>query len=409
VRVLAIGSVYPPHLLGGYEVIWQGVSDALRAAGHAQRVLVSDYRNPAVAADAPSDPAVYRELRWYWHDHRWPRRRLGERIAIETHNAAVLAAHLRAFTPDVVAVWPMGGMSLTLITRVRRAGIPAVFFLLDPWPIYGPARDQWLAPWRPRGGPGDPIRAAAARGIERVTGLCTVLDLRGRWVFGSQWMAAHSGLAGEAAQSGGVVLRPGVEDRYLRAGPVPPRPWSWRLLYLGRVVEQKGVATAIEALAGLPQATLTVVGSADPAYRAGLEARARALGVSGRVCWQPPCSREETVAAYAAADAVLFPVLWEEPWGLVPLEAMAVGRPVITTGRGGSGEFLRAGVNCLEHRPGDADGLAAAVRALAADPALGEALVRAGRRTAETHSAAAFNTAAVAELVRAGRFRAPPG
>ncbi|WP_249010136.1 glycosyltransferase family 4 protein [Conexibacter sp. DBS9H8] len=409
-RVLAIGSVYPPHLLGGYEVIWQGVSDALAAAGHTGRVLVSDYANPAVVEVDPPGGSVHRELRWYWHDHRWPRHRLAERVAIERHNAAVLAAHLQAFAPDVVAFWPMGGMSLTLITRVRRARLPAVFFLLDPWPIYGPVHDQWLAPWRPRGGPADRVRAAAAALTERATGLCTELDLRGRWVFGSEWMAAHAGLPAATDDRSGVVLRPGVEQRYLSAGAKPAGPWSGRLLYLGRVVEQKGVGTAIDALARLPaETTLTVIGSADPVYRATLESRADGLGVTDRVHFRPACSRAETVAAYAAADAVLFPVLWEEPWGLVPLEAMAVGRPVIATRRGGSGEFLRTGVNCLSHRPGDADGLAAAVTALAADPALRERLVRGGRETAETHSAAAFNQAAVAELVRTARSQVPPG
>ena len=44
---------------------------------------------------------------------------------------------------------------------------------------------------------------------------------------------------------------------------------------------------------------------------------------------------------------VLFPVRWEEPWGLVPLEAMAVGTPVVASGRGGSAEYLRDGENCL--------------------------------------------------------------
>ncbi len=52
-------------------------------------------------------------------------------------------------------------------------------------------------------------------------------------------------------------------------------------------------------------------------------------------------------AELAAADALLFPVQWEEPWGLVPLEAMASGTPVVATGTGGSGEYLRDGDNCL--------------------------------------------------------------
>ena len=52
---------------------------------------------------------------------------------------------------------------------------------------------------------------------------------------------------------------------------------------------------------------------------------------------------------------VVFPVRWEEPWGLVPIEAMARGRPVVATGRGGSGEYLRDGENCVLFEADDAE------------------------------------------------------
>ena len=389
-RVLSVGSVYPPHLLGGYEVMWQGVSRALVADGHASRVLVSDFHSPDV--DAPDDPDVRRELRWYWHDHHWPRLSLRQRVALERHNAAVFERHLREFRPGVIAFWPMGGMSLSLITRARRAGLETIFFAHDPWMIYGPRRDQWLARWALPGW-------RSLRGLaERFTGLPTALDLtQGQWVFCSEWMRRNSELTLAPEQL--AVLTSGIEDRYLH-GPAPARPWAWRLLYIGRVVEQKGVLSAIEALAQLPaEATLTILGSGDGDYRRALETRAGQLNVAGRIVWSAPADRQATVAAYAAADVVLHPVLWAEPWGLVPLEAMGVGRPVVATGQGGSAEFLEDGVNCLLHPPGDAGALAAAVERLAADPGLRSDLAAAGRRTAEAHTAAEFNRAAVQIIV----------
>jgi glycosyltransferase involved in cell wall biosynthesis len=392
VRVLSVGSVYPPHLLGGYEVIWQGVTHQLIAEGHASRVLVTDYANPDVEAGAPEDPGVHRELRWYWRDHTWPRFSLRERINLEHHNAAVFDRQLAQFTPDVVAFWPMGGMSLSLITRAQRAGLGTIFFLLDPWPSYGPTHDLWLGTWSGAG-------RRRLRGLaERFTALPTRVDLgQGHWVFCSEWMRANSGLSLDPDQA--VVLTPGVEERYLTAPAARPRDWSWRLLYLGRVVEQKGVITAIEALAELPpEATLAVVGSGDADYRSALERRASALGVAARVSFVPPVDRDATVAAYQAADVVLHPVRWGEPWGLVPLEAMAAGRPVVATGQGGSADFLADGANALLHAPGDAAGLAAAVLRLAGDPALRGRLVAAGHRTAQTHTATAFNLAAVREI-----------
>ena len=393
-RVLSLGSLYPPHQLGGYEVMWQGVTRALLAAGHASRVLVGDFISPDAPAEVPEDPGVHRELRWYWHEHRWPRLGLRERGVLERHNAAVFDRHVREFRPDAVTFWAMGGMSLSLITRAQRAGLTTIFFVHDPWPVYGPVRDGWLAWWSR---PGWRRLGATA---ERLTGLATRLELtQGQWVFCSEWLRRDIPLS--LAPGRQSVLTPGIEARYLGV-VAPPRPWSWELLYLGRVVEPKGVLTAVEALALLPDAaTLTIIGAGDGEYRRALEDRARALGVNDRVRLRPPVAREATVAAYAGADVVLHPVRWGEPWGLVPLEAMGVGRPVIATGQGGSADYLSDGVNCLLHPPGDAPALAAAVSRLAEDPALRASLVAAGGRTAAAHTASDFNRQAVALILRA--------
>jgi glycosyltransferase involved in cell wall biosynthesis len=162
---------------------------------------------------------------------------------------------------------------------------------------------------------------------------------------------------------------------------------------------RKGVHVAIDALALLPaEAELTVQGSGDESYAAGLRERAESLGVSGRVRFAS-APREELADVYAAADAVLFPVQWEEPWGLVPLEAMAVGRPVIASGTGGSREYLRDGENALVYAPREsAEGLAEAVRRLAADPSLRERLVAGGRPVAARYTEARYN-AAIAEAI----------
>ena len=84
-----------------------------------------------------------------------------------------------------------------------------------------------------------------------------------------------------------------------------------------------------------------MIGGWDEREEARLRGLAARLGVERRTRFEGQREREELPAAYAAADAVVFPVIWEEPWGLVPLEAMGIGRPVVATGRGGSAEYLR--------------------------------------------------------------------
>jgi glycosyltransferase involved in cell wall biosynthesis len=319
VKVLAIGNRYPPAGAGGYERLWADSVEALRGAGHALRVLTT--------VGEPSGPDVFRELRWWWRDFDWPSFGWRERVRVERGNAAVLRRHLD-WGPDVVSWWGMGGMSLSLLEQVRRSGVPAVGVVGDAWMGYGRARDQWT-------------RSRLAPLLSPVVGVPARVDVAAaaRWLFISRALAAHAGLPDAD------VAHPGVDPARFR--PAPAGEWRWRLACLGRVEPGKGLDVAIAALRSLPEATLTVDGPADPAYRASLEAGDRVHFI------RTPA--DAVASAYAAADAILFPVTWPEPFGLVRLEAMSVGRPVIATGTGGSAEYLRDGENCLRVPPGDAD------------------------------------------------------
>jgi glycosyltransferase involved in cell wall biosynthesis len=173
-------------------------------------------------------------------------------------------------------------------------------------------------------------------------------------------------------------------------------------LYVGRIDERKGVTDAVASLAELPgEAVLTVVGGGSAGEIGSLRSQAAALGLTERVRIVGMRPAAELRAHYEAADAVLFPVRWEEPWGLVPLEAMGMGRPVVATGRGGSGEFLRDGENCVLADAEDPGALARALRRLADDRTLRSRLRVGGQHTAELHTAPAFNEQVVRHLRRA--------
>jgi glycogen(starch) synthase len=384
-RVLSIGNLYPPHYAGGYELMWRSWVEHARGAGHVVRVLASDERT---GASGPDDPDVHRELQRYWSGGG--PRRLGahERLRLERANAATLRRHLDAFRPDVVAWWGMGGMALSIVEQVRRAGLPAVAFVMDDWLTYQPPGDAWLRVFarRPRLG----------RVVERLTGIPTRVDFAAAatYVFVSETLRRQGPPLPRTA-----VEPSGVEDAFV--DPRPPRPWSWRLLSVGRIDPRKGIATAIEALVELPEATLTIAGSGPEALLAELRALAERLGVAARVEFVGAVARAELPALYEAHDAVVFPVIWEEPWGLVPLEGMALGRPVVASGRGGSSEYLRDGENCLLHEAEDPASLAAAVRRLAADEALRERLLAGGLHAASHYTESRFDEAAQAQLLAA--------
>jgi glycosyltransferase involved in cell wall biosynthesis len=270
--------------------------------------------------------------------------------------------------------------------------MPAVGVVGDEWLVWGPKVDAWQRLCRK-------LHAAAPL-AGRLARLPATVDFEHAaiWLFNSEEVRDRSLAAGPLAHA--RVEHPGIDDTLFR--PVPARDdWSGRLLYLGRLDERKGVHVAIEALALLPKATLKIQGGGDPVYFERLIHRAAEEDVVDRVEFTSE-PRERLAELYAEADAVLFPVQWDEPWGLVPLEAMAVGRPVIATGTGGSAEYLSHEHNCLIYEPrGDAAELARAVERLASDASLRERLRDGGLRTAPHFTERRYNEAIARALVEA--------
>jgi D-inositol-3-phosphate glycosyltransferase len=185
------------------------------------------------------------------------------------------------------------------------------------------------------------------------------------------------------------VIPCGVDlERFTPTGPAEPRrPGVHRLVTVGRLVERKGIGNVIEALAELPHAELHVAGGppaaelgADPEARR-LRAVAETVGVADRVILRGRVEREAMPALLRSADAVVC-APWYEPFGIVPLEAMACGVPVVATAVGGQIDSVVHGLTGVHVPPRDARALAAALRDLLADPARREQLGLEGRRRA---------------------------
>jgi glycosyltransferase involved in cell wall biosynthesis len=151
-------------------------------------------------------------------------------------------------------------------------------------------------------------------------------------------------------------------------------------LWLGRLVRRKGVDEVIEAMRRLPAAELVIAGGegdGDP-DAARLREHARRMGVADRVHLVGPVSRTDVPALLRSADAVVC-VPWYEPFGIVPLEAMACGRPVVASAVGGIQDTVVDQVTGLLVPPRRPDALAGALRDLLASPTMGAAYGIAGR------------------------------
>ncbi len=396
-----MGNLYPPHHFGGYEIVWHAAVEHLRAGGHDVRVLTTDTHT--LAPDAEDEEDVHRELRWTLRDGRFEPVGLRESLALARHNHSTLARHLDEFRPQVVSLWAMGGLTLGLLDTAQRRGLPAVAFVHAEWLEWGRWADPWLHRFRGR-------RSLLAPVVETLLRIPVKPNYAtaARYVFVSEHTHRHALSLGLGLRDTGVA-HSGIHEDFL--DPAPEAAWGWRLLYVGRLDPNKGIDTAVEAMEYLPaRARLEVIGGFDTSEEARLRKLAADNGVSERVHFTGQRGRAEIVEAYGRADAIVFPVRWEEPWGLVPLEAMGRGRPVVATGRGGSAEYLRDEHNCLLFDADDAEALAAALSRLATDDALRDRLRRGGLETAPRYTEQVFNEAVEAELIRAGAVTkiAPP-
>jgi UDP-glucose:(heptosyl)LPS alpha-1,3-glucosyltransferase len=158
------------------------------------------------------------------------------------------------------------------------------------------------------------------------------------------------------------------------------------LLWVGNHLRHKGIRYALETLLGLPErAMLLAVGADGPASVPELAPAIERLRARDRLRFLPV--EPDIERHYAAADALLFPSLYES-FGLVVLEAMAMGLPVITAASVGfAAEAVIDGENGFKvGEPWDVAGLTARAAGLLASPALADAIGQAARRTAERHT-----------------------
>ncbi len=161
------------------------------------------------------------------------------------------------------------------------------------------------------------------------------------------------------------------------------RPGTTTLFTPARLVlPDKGVDHLLTILGRLPESVQLVVAGDGPA-RPWLEQKTRDEGLARRVLFLGWTDPGVTEALYAACDLVVFPSVWNEPFGLVGIEAMAHGKPVVAFDVGGVGEWLADGETGALVERKDHDGMVRALTALAADPEGRAALGAAGRERVE--------------------------
>lgn len=182
------------------------------------------------------------------------------------------------------------------------------------------------------------------------------------------------------------ILPNGVDaECFAKAEPWPTdRP---AILFVGRHEERKGLGVLLEAYRGLEGDAVLWVAGDGPQTK---ELRAGEAGHRPGVEWLGPVSEEEKARRLRAASVFCAPSLYGESFGIVLLEAMAAGAPVVASDIGGYRDVARGNREAVLVAPNEADALRAAIRGVLDDGPRSGRMVEAGRERAASFSLASL-------------------
>lgn len=295
--------------------------------------------------------------------------------------------HLSAdFQPDVVLLWNLTHISLSLAYQAQELGLPTCYYVSDKW-LATWEMDHWYQLWRKRRNGYSLLLPFLSR-LLKLALPPSSLDLA-RVMFSSRFLRDVTGQVGKPVTHASVIHW-GLDDclfPYKRA--VSDRPK--RLLYVGQVAPHKGVHTAIQALGllkrehGYERLSLSIVGGVESSsgYGSHLRELAEIWGVSQNVTFVGRVPREDLPNLYHAHDILVFTSVWDEPFSIALLEAMSCGLAVVGTATGGTAEVIKPEVNALVFPKENAKACAQQILRLLGDPGLFESVRENGRGTIE--------------------------
>ena len=377
-KILHLNLFDDPAEGGGAEVTLWNLMKGVQARGH-EVVVLSIGHAPGLHAAERDGVRIWRAgLR---NIYRPDLRRQPPAAAramwhlLDSYNLAMqplLRRVLQIERPDVVSVHNLPGWSAAAWQTLAGEGIPTVQVLHDSYALCPKATMY---------------REGRGNCANQCTG-CRLLRLPHRAL--SRKVSAVVGVSRyildrhlQAGYFAGVPLQRVIhnarEPGELGVRDAPPRApgGALRFGYMGRLEAAKGIAPLLEAFAAaqLPQAELWVAGNGKPEVVEPLRQRYAHAPVRflGRVAPRD---------FYPHIDVMVVPSMWHEPLGMVVAEALAFGKPVIGSRRGGIPEMIREGENGLLFEPDTPGDLIAALRQLAADADVRHRMGEAAKRSA---------------------------
>jgi len=387
-KVLIITDLYPPHFVGGYELKCKLHADELMRRGYKVSILTSNWMagQEDIAEDNVSRSLhTSRDSQPLRHQKKLAipnslYKRYGQmkRMLACRENYKVAYNAVAALKPDLVYAWQLNDVSITPVLAAQDQGVPTVFQL----------DDYWLAKLRKEicldSNPLKRRYRSIINGLQDFNGI----DFS-HMITVSRWVKKSYVEVGFPAANITVIPQGVLSDIILDIDELPHSraKGCFRLVYVGRLVQNKGTHVALESLwhlvkeMGISNIHLDIIGIGPSDYVGQLKNMVVELGLNAYVEFVGFMEHEQVLARFLEYNAVLITSLWEEPLSGTIAEAMARGLPVIATDRGGSPEIISDGENGLLVPPGDPVKLAYAIKKLIEDPAL---VRRLQRRALET-------------------------
>ena len=325
---------------------WGGIESVVMNAVACQRARGDDVKIFCTNALQPPEGSSEAETFPYFYPY-FPLT-AANRAALDKKGGNPFAPGLlkavRAYGPDVIHVYAGGRLACQSIRLAQELGVPSVMSL-QGGAVAVPQKEManMLSPLRhkfPYGGVLDRLLGIHFDPLSRASAVVTC-----------------------SREERDLIQRrfPSQLVRYLPNGVVPKtyahRPFEQarKVLCLSRLDYQKNQMALVELLARRPELTVRLVGPVTVTwYRDSLRTRAQELGVAGRLAIDPALKPDspEFHAAFADADVFVLPSA-HEPFGIVALEAMQHGIPLISSAVGGLVDFVRDGENGLLFDPNE--------------------------------------------------------
>ena len=381
-RILFISDLYPPYYVGGYELRCQETAEEISRRGHDVFVLTSKwgidrariegniYRLLSIDPTSGLGSRVnsfdpfrlikrFSQLKWAYNCRK---------------NYRITRRIISSLKPDVVYVWNMAHLGINPIIAAQDRGIPTIFSIGIDW-LCSIKKDLYFEP-----------RNFIRKYREMISGIKDFQTLDLRHLITNSEALKQEYIKNGFPEKDIVVIPRGIRTKILvDSGPqkTSHNYDAIRLLYVGRVCHDKAPDDAIKAIAlldgrvGDRNLELYIIGTGGDEYISELKKLTKTLNVESNIFFSGHMEHADVLSLYPNYDALLFPSRWEEPFGVVILEAMAGGLPVIATDRGGNPEMITDNLNGLLVPADRPDRLAEAIVRLIHEDGLAERLRRA--------------------------------